>query len=89
MPVIRIEFTRHHRIYRVGEDHSFEEWPDEVRADDIAALVASGHLEHPAEAMPAPPRPRKGTTRVEEAISLALPSHSDASGADAGLAEPT
>ncbi|MGG5810939.1 hypothetical protein [Falsiroseomonas sp. CW058] len=44
---IRIDFFRHGRIYRVGESHSFEEWPDETRLDEVSHLIASGHIEQP------------------------------------------
>lgn len=50
--VVRIELHRHHRIYLPGQEHSFEEWPDETRDAEIEALVVSGHLEAPAPPAP-------------------------------------
>lgn len=55
MHKVRVEFMRHNRLYRVGLEYSFEEWPDETRNEEIEELIQSGKLEVPEE--PEQPQP--------------------------------
>lgn len=52
---VRTAFEAHEREYKVGTVHFFDEWPEEVRASEIAALVAREALEPSETATPAEP----------------------------------